>query len=210
MPPSGEEARIGRRSRWYRLCARLAVLAAPAAPSPVKGLALSVHFSNRERVSNAANCFRFFPCPRTRRTATGRASSRPHRRETRKRRCGTGAGTPGAPVARAKALFGLGGATAGRRLASSSLTPAAIAPRDSAGADLSPNHRSRFGETEAQRSLGRREGRVANRRSVWSASVKPRGAHHATFPPDLVEPCIRASTSEKGACPRCGAPGGGW
>jgi hypothetical protein len=46
-----------------------------------------------------------------------------------------------------------------------------------------------------------------NRRSVWSASVKPpRGAHHATFPPDLVEPCIRAGTSAKGACPRCGTP----
>jgi hypothetical protein len=50
-------------------------------------------------------------------------------------------------------------------------------------------------------------GGTRNRRSVWSASVKaPRGAHHATFPPDLVEPCIRASTSAKGACPRCGAP----
>jgi DNA modification methylase len=50
-------------------------------------------------------------------------------------------------------------------------------------------------------------GGARNRRSVWSASVKaPRGAHHATFPPDLVEPCVRASTSEKGACPRCGAP----
>jgi hypothetical protein len=50
-------------------------------------------------------------------------------------------------------------------------------------------------------------GGTRNRRSVWSTSVKPpRGAHHATFPVDLVEPCIRASTSEKGACPRCGAP----
>ncbi len=31
-------------------------------------------------------------------------------------------------------------------------------------------------------------------------------AHFATFPPKLVEPCIKAGTSEKGACPECGAP----
>jgi len=30
-------------------------------------------------------------------------------------------------------------------------------------------------------------------------------AHFASFPPDLVEPCIKAATSERGACPRCGA-----
>jgi DNA modification methylase len=32
------------------------------------------------------------------------------------------------------------------------------------------------------------------------------GAHFATFPPKLVEPMIKASTSEKGQCPECGAP----
>ncbi|MGH7122140.1 MAG: DNA-methyltransferase [Acetobacteraceae bacterium] len=32
------------------------------------------------------------------------------------------------------------------------------------------------------------------------------GAHFATFPPKLVEPLIRAATSEKGSCPACGAP----
>jgi DNA modification methylase len=32
-----------------------------------------------------------------------------------------------------------------------------------------------------------------NRRSVWTVSTKPfRGAHFATFPPDLIEPCILA------------------
>ena len=31
-------------------------------------------------------------------------------------------------------------------------------------------------------------------------------AHFATFPPALVEPCIRAGTSERGVCPECGAP----
>jgi DNA modification methylase len=32
------------------------------------------------------------------------------------------------------------------------------------------------------------------------------GSHFATFPPKLVEPMIKASTSEKGQCPKCGAP----
>jgi DNA modification methylase len=32
------------------------------------------------------------------------------------------------------------------------------------------------------------------------------GAHFATYPPALVEPCIRAGTSEAGVCPKCGKP----
>lgn len=39
--------------------------------------------------------------------------------------------------------------------------------------------------------------------------VNPKGtteAHFATFPPKLVEPMILVSTSEKGCCPKCGAP----
>lgn len=31
-------------------------------------------------------------------------------------------------------------------------------------------------------------------------------AHYATFPPALIAPMIRASTSQKGVCPKCGAP----
>ena len=32
-----------------------------------------------------------------------------------------------------------------------------------------------------------------NRRSVWTVSTKPfKGAHFATFPPDLIEPCVLA------------------
>lgn len=31
-------------------------------------------------------------------------------------------------------------------------------------------------------------------------------SHFATYPPKLVEPCIKAGTSERGCCPRCGAP----
>jgi DNA modification methylase len=33
-------------------------------------------------------------------------------------------------------------------------------------------------------------------------------AHFATYPPTLVEPCIKAGTSERGVCPVCGAPWG--
>ena len=44
-----------------------------------------------------------------------------------------------------------------------------------------------------------------NKRSVWTISTKPyKEAHFATFPPDLIEPCILAGTSEKGECPKCG------
>ena len=43
-------------------------------------------------------------------------------------------------------------------------------------------------------------GETRNRRSVWTVTTKPfKGAHFATFPPDLIEPCILA-----------GAPRDGW
>lgn len=38
-----------------------------------------------------------------------------------------------------------------------------------------------------------------NRRSVWTVSTRPyKGAHFATFPPDLIEPCILAGCPEGG------------
>ena len=38
-----------------------------------------------------------------------------------------------------------------------------------------------------------------NKRSVWRVSTKPyRGAHFATFPPDLIEPCILAGAPKGG------------
>jgi site-specific DNA-methyltransferase (cytosine-N4-specific) len=38
-------------------------------------------------------------------------------------------------------------------------------------------------------------GGLRNRRSVWSVNTKPfAGAHFATFPPDLIRPCVQAST----------------
>ena len=47
----------------------------------------------------------------------------------------------------------------------------------------------------------------ANLRNVWHIAMHPYpDAHFATFPPKLVEPCIKAGTSEKGVCGDCGAP----
>lgn len=43
--------------------------------------------------------------------------------------------------------------------------------------------------------------------SVLKIPTQPyAGAHFATFPPKLIEPCIKAGTSEKGCCPACGKP----
>lgn len=45
-----------------------------------------------------------------------------------------------------------------------------------------------------------------NRRTVWTIATAPySGAHFATYPPALIEPCIKAGTSEHGVCPECGA-----
>lgn len=63
---------------------------------------------------------------------------------------------------------------------------------------------------EASHRVSRRE-RIEldtrNKRSVWSVGVgRYRGAHFATFPPPLIEPCILAGTSSHGCCSFCGAP----
>ena len=47
----------------------------------------------------------------------------------------------------------------------------------------------------------------ANLRNVWTIPTHSfREAHFATFPPRLVEPCIKAGTSERGVCKQCGGP----
>jgi len=46
-----------------------------------------------------------------------------------------------------------------------------------------------------------------NKRTVWEIPTQPYSeAHFATFPEALVLPCVLAGTSERGACPACGAP----
>lgn len=45
-----------------------------------------------------------------------------------------------------------------------------------------------------------------NLRDVWTINPKAYSeAHYATFPPELIIPMIKVSTSEKGCCPKCGA-----
>ena len=47
---------------------------------------------------------------------------------------------------------------------------------------------------------------LKNKRNVWTVTTKPfRGAHFATFPKDLIEPCIKAGCPEK-VCVECGTP----
>jgi DNA modification methylase len=48
---------------------------------------------------------------------------------------------------------------------------------------------------------------MRNKRDVWTVNTAPyKEAHFATYPPALIKPCILAGTSERGECPKCGAP----
>jgi DNA modification methylase len=63
--------------------------------------------------------------------------------------------------------------------------------------------------TKASRANGSHDiiNSCANKRSVWTvASSGYEGAHFAVFPPKLIEPMIKAGTSEKGCCSQCGSP----
>jgi DNA modification methylase len=69
------------------------------------------------------------------------------------------------------------------------------------GGDLTRHHGSTRGKETADPEAGR------NLRTVWPIATEAYpGSHFATFPRKLVEPCIKAGTSEKGVCPTCGAP----
>jgi len=46
-----------------------------------------------------------------------------------------------------------------------------------------------------------------SRYTVWNvAAVAYQGAHYATYPQDLIEPMVKAGSSEYGCCSECGAP----
>jgi DNA modification methylase len=63
------------------------------------------------------------------------------------------------------------------------------------------------GETDRSRLFD--AGGTRNARDVWTIATSPFAeAHFATFPPELAERCIKAGTSEKGCCAKCGAPWG--
>jgi hypothetical protein len=81
--------------------------------------------------------------------------------------------------------------------------------RDWAGETVGPGYMT---AEQGRRDGGKRQGNGMNPagrnlRSVWTIATEPYpGAHFATFPRKLVEPCIKAGTSERGVCPDCGAP----
>ena len=57
-----------------------------------------------------------------------------------------------------------------------------------------PGRRRQWGGENANHALTGR-----NRRSVWTCSTAPyKGAHFATFPPKLIEPCVKAGCPEGG------------
>lgn len=59
----------------------------------------------------------------------------------------------------------------------------------------------------SRRRTGTATGSHRNLRDVWRVASQPyKGAHFAVFPPKLVEPCIKAGTSEHGCCSLCGSP----
>lgn len=59
-------------------------------------------------------------------------------------------------------------------------------------------HGSKFGQS-GNGGFERNGLETRNRRSVWSVTTKPfKGAHFATFPPDLIEPCVLAGCLEGG------------
>ncbi len=66
------------------------------------------------------------------------------------------------------------------------------------------NGDDRDGDRGGGRSLG---GETRNCRNVWTIATQAySGAHFATFPTKLAERCIKAGTSERGCCSKCGAP----
>jgi DNA modification methylase len=62
---------------------------------------------------------------------------------------------------------------------------------DAYNAGTSEEHRTKAGLLD----LAGKEWETRNRRSVWTVATKPyKGAHFATFPPALIEPCILAGS----------------
>ena len=78
---------------------------------------------------------------------------------------------------------------------------------------IARRERARYGKPEVPPGQGDHTGLDrsaeggANLRNVWSIpTFSYSEAHFATFPPALVEPCIKAGTSAHGVCGECGAP----
>ena len=51
------------------------------------------------------------------------------------------------------------------------------------------------------------KGYTRNKRDVWNINTSPfQGDHYACFPLEIPTTCIKAGTSEKGCCSKCGSP----
>jgi hypothetical protein len=71
------------------------------------------------------------------------------------------------------------------------------------GKGTNPNRSAR----KALENFARSGGKKRHLRAVWTISTHAfAGAHFAVYPERLVEPCVKAGTSQKGCCPRCGTP----
>jgi len=74
---------------------------------------------------------------------------------------------------------------------------------------ITPDGKHNTSATQGHQRLNKDENglRVRRRRTIWRVPTKfYKGGHHAAYPVKLIEPCIKAGTSEKGVCPICGAP----
>jgi DNA modification methylase len=86
--------------------------------------------------------------------------------------------------------------------------------RREAKAGMAAKYNDGYAEVRGDRGVARRQKGSwehflagKNKRSVWSvASEMLKDEHFAAFPQKLIEPCVLAGTSERGACVKCGAP----
>lgn len=73
-----------------------------------------------------------------------------------------------------------------------------VCPAGTKGAKGSAERASQFGVNSRPPEYKVYDGK-RNKRSVWTVTTKPfKGAHFATFPPDLIQPCILAGCPEGG------------
>ena len=84
----------------------------------------------------------------------------------------------------------------------------AIKEKEVCGRTRGPALHPDLKSTNGNNGLSRRKNTGSrNKRTVWTVATQPfPAAHFATFPEKLIEPCIRAGTSEKGYCAECGKP----
>ena len=95
------------------------------------------------------------------------------------------------------------GKTGEHQLGRASTKPRAngVAKREDAKTDTLYDKKSTAGRLAMLRQQARENGGEygdgsRNKRSVWTVTTKPfKGAHFATFPPDLIEPCILAGSA---------------